>query len=213
MKTPTPEIFAALSRMINIPDVIHPSDYSDQKLYRRTLNTFNKRRNRAYKSLERAKLYPFNPSVMEDALYANGILWDGRELHTSDYCKKLAASRTLDEYTDTVRESSKGPKFDSIDAIKQASLDSGADWFSKENMAHSRTSVYPRLFPSDGSILFVSSELDYEGFRLYSIRRFDIKTARITTVGKYQAFETKQDAYKAAEQVAQTELHSEKVGA
>lgn len=85
--------------------------------------------------------------------------------------------------------------FNSIDEIKKANKAAGRHWFSKDTMAFFDSIVYPQLIQHPKGAYFISSErFDSESPRLFTVR-FAYLHGEVTTVGDFQAFESRSDAW------------------
>jgi hypothetical protein len=82
-------------------------------------------------------------------------------------------------------------KYWDIQDIITANKMKGQHFFDKDTMRFFRSRVLPRVYQGPGGIYFITSEKfvsrwsDYEGKRLYSVRRFNPKTADIGTMGDF----------------------------
>ncbi len=72
------------------------------------------------------------------------------------------------------------------------------DWFNKSNMDFFNTRVCSKVLQDSNYAYFVTSEqFDDDSPRLFSVRRFDKKTSRISTIGEFQGYAYSDDAYRA----------------
>jgi hypothetical protein len=90
-----------------------------------------------------------------------------------------------------------------IAAIKAVSKQAGKHFFDKETMKFWKSRVYDDLYHCpDGRILFITSEQYGELPRLYKVREFNTETARISTLGEFQGYQSKAAAMCAAAKLA-----------
>jgi hypothetical protein len=78
-------------------------------------------------------------------------------------------------------------------------------WFDESTMRYFNSKVYDPVYCGKEYWYFVSSEKCFtEGSkRLYSVRKFHVKTGDISTIGEFQEYKTKLQADKAAKLYAE----------
>jgi hypothetical protein len=199
--------------------------------YRAEQRTIANQKKRALKALEAAQNFPFDAAAMTEALersFSGRLSWVGVKTKTIEkgripvegtraefsYCTgqyfpteyRIAAAVVLEAYVHSVTPKvlpAEGTRFNSIKDIERASLASGSHWFSKDNMKAFRTRLESEVIPApDGKILFVTSEQDWNGERMFTVRSFDPTDASIDTAGEYHSHTTKGEAFKAAMKIA-----------
>lgn len=85
--------------------------------------------------------------------------------------------------------------FNSIEDLKQANEDAGYHWFDKDSMEFFDSVVYPGLIQHPEGAYFISSErFDSESPRLFTVR-FTHFTGETNTVGPFQGFNSKAEAW------------------
>jgi hypothetical protein len=206
---PTQEIFAAFEKWIAQRPKLDYRNYGEESSYRQELRDISAQRRRAKKALAEAQTYPFNAAAMQDALlhsFSGRLKWDGTKF---SYCTgqywpteyRQAAAIVLEAYCNSVR-----PKIlpvlgsiHTIRDIKAASKAAGFHFFDRDTMSFFKCRIYPELFPTADRVLFITSEqCDPEDPRLYTLRAFALLDGSVSTVGKFQAYVTKEDAISAA---------------
>ena len=73
--------------------------------------------------------------------------------------------------------------------IKQANRDAGQHFFERGTMRFFRSKVATRR-PINGAYFVTSEQFDDNSPRLYTVRRVDLQTGKIDTVGEFQAWRT-----------------------
>ena len=81
-------------------------------------------------------------------------------------------------------------------------------WFSPGAMGFFRSRLSQTLHYGARSIYFVSSEQGPSGVRRFSVRRYDVESGSIDTVGDFQAYKSLSGAQARAERLAHRELRS-----
>lgn len=96
----------------------------------------------------------------------------------------------------------------SIESIKAANRAAGGHWFDSDTLAFFRSRVSARVYVGPGGVYFVTSEQhtmswrNYQGPRLYTVRRAIDGGARIETAGEFQGYETARAAHAVADRLA-----------
>lgn len=239
---PTVEIFEHFERLISQRSKIDRNDYFNPmdavgnrqaywngvKSMRQDQRNISQDGTRARKALKAARVYPFNPEAMAEALsaYSGRLEWVGTELEytTGQYFPteyRIAAAIVLERYCEIVRVKflptyTDPLYYQSIEQIKRGAYNRGSHWFDKSSMRFFGSRVYPQLFYGKTHVFFISSEKQPDthhgssGYvqahrRAYSVRSFETSTADIGTVGEFQGHGTKAQAVRAAETASRME--------
>jgi hypothetical protein len=212
--TETSKVLNLLEKFINARPRLDPADYGmargqtpDRKQWfqnyramRGDQNTIRKDGTRARKLLEKARIYPENWPALEEAFrraFSGRLSYKDGEL---EYCTgqyypteyRAAAAAVLECYVHEVRPKFTPPRgkiFTNAAEIKAASKAAGSHYFEPSTMRFFRSRVLPSVFHGPGGCFFVTSE-QYTGSthtepRKYTVRKFNVETADVDTVGDF----------------------------
>lgn len=88
-----------------------------------------------------------------------------------------------------------------LDDIKRTNRSADGHYFDRDTMRYFRSRVSDRVHEGPGGVFIVTSERcvmswrNYEGPRLYSVRRVMDGGAQIKTVGEFQCYKTSKSAH------------------
>lgn len=171
---------------------------------------------RARKALAEARNLPANWEALQDAFkqaFSGRLTYENGEL---DYCTgqyypteyRKAAATVLEHYNHAVRPRftpTNGTIFVHAEQIKSAAKAAGSHYFDRSTMRFFRSRVLPTVFHGPGGCYFVTSEQFTSSTttapRRYTVRKFDVQTANIDTVGQFNTL-TRYQALKQARELA-----------
>lgn len=231
-ETKVMETLDKLEKFINQRPILDPADYGlgrgqtpgrkqwfeDFRAFEKEKRDISKDGTRARKALAEARNLPANWEALQDAFKS---AFSGRLSYTDgelDYCTgqyypteyRKAAATVLEHYNHAVRLKFAPPQgriFEHASQIKGASQAAGSHFFDKGSMRFFRSRVLPTVFHGPGGCYFVTSE-QFEGSnghraeRKYTVRKFDVLTAEIDTVGKFNEL-TRAEALQQARALAE----------
>ena len=95
--------------------------------------------------------------------------------------------------------------FYSIEQIKYANKERGQHFFSRGALRFFHSRIGRKVHRGPGGIYFVSSEqFDERSPRLYTVRRFDLVSAAVDTVGEFQQYACARHAHSEAARLAES---------
>ena len=90
-----------------------------------------------------------------------------------------------------------------IREISRANEAAGLNFFEEETLAFFNSMVHPTVFEGPGGIFFVTQErYDLRYPILFTVRQFFPESGKIHTLGRFQQYETQEEAYSAARDAA-----------
>ena len=214
MQSETSKALELLEKFINQRPRLDPADYGmargqtpdrkqwweNYKAMRGDQNAIRKDGTRARTLLEQARMYPENWPALEESFrraFSGRLSYKNGEL---DYCTgqyypteyRAAAAAVLEQYVHEVRPKFTPPAgkvFSTASEIKAASKAAGSHFFDRSTMRFFRSRILPTVYHGPGGCYFVTSEQyigsQYTEPRKYTVRKFDVETADIDTVGPF----------------------------